>query len=92
MLHGDLKAELHAINITQTVKQLPSKLQNILELLDDGRLHGLDELQEKTELSEKQTRELVAFLTEYGFAEINHGNKNVRISQAAKKLLAQTTM
>jgi len=73
------------------VKPLSSKLQGILELLGDGRFHELNELQKETELSEKQTREIVAFLTEYGFVETNNGNEKVRISKAARKLLTQTT-
>ena len=73
------------------MKPLSSKLQGILELLGDGRFHGLNDLQKETELSEKQTREIVAFLTEYGFVETKNGNEKVRISKAARKLLAQTT-
>jgi DNA-binding IclR family transcriptional regulator len=70
------------------VKKLPSKFEGILELLDDGRFHALDELQEETQLNENKTRAIVAFLTEYGFAETNKRNDKVRISKAAKKLLA----
>ena len=71
------------------MKQLSSKLQNILELLGDGRCHGLDELQEETGLSQKQIRTVVEFLTEYGFAEMSRDEK-MKISMAAKKLCAQT--
>ena len=74
------------------MKKLASKFEGILELLDDGRFHALDELQEGTELSENQTKTIVAFLAEYGFAEMNKGNDKVRISKAAKKLTAQTTI
>jgi len=54
----------------RAVKRVATKLQGILELLGDGRFHGLDELQEETELSENETRAIVSFLAEYGFAEI----------------------
>ena len=73
------------------MKKLPSKFEGILELLDDGRFHELAELQEETQLNKNQTRTIVEFLAEYGFAEMNKGNNKVRISKAAKKLLAQTT-
>ncbi len=75
--------------VSQAVKYLSSKLQGILELLVDGRVHKLNELKKGTELSERQTAEIVAFLTKYGFLETNNENETVRISKAAKKLLAQ---
>jgi len=73
------------------VKKLTFKFEGIFELLDDGRFHGLGELREITELSENHTRAIVAFLAEYGFAEMNKWNDKVRISRAARKLLEQTT-
>jgi hypothetical protein len=69
---------------------LSSKLQDILELLGDGKFHGLDELQVRTRLSEKQAREVVAFLTEYGFAEMNRQKTKIRVSKDAKRLLTET--
>jgi len=67
-------------------------LQNILELLSDGEFHGLEELQMKTELNEKQTRTIVEFLTEYGFAEMHHENEKVRINKSTRNLLEKTTI
>ena len=61
-------------------------LEDFLDSLCDGLFHDLDELQEKTELSQKQAIAFVHFLTEFGFAEINDENKKVRISKAAKML------
>ena len=60
-----------------------------MELLSDGKFHGLEDLQMETELNVKQTKAAVEFLTEYGFMETNNGNKKVKISKAAKKLFAQ---
>ena len=71
---------------------MSSKFESILELLGDGRFHALDELQEEIELNENQTRAIVVFLAEYGFAEMKKGNDKVRISKAARKLSAQTTI
>ena len=66
-------------------------MQTFLELLGDGGFHGLNELLQKTELNDKEAKQVVAFLTEFGFAEMSYGNEKVRISKAARKLLAQTT-
>ena len=49
------------------------------------------ELQIGAQLSENQTREIVAFLAEYGFVEMDQGNEKVRISNTAKELFAQAT-
>ena len=65
-------------------------MQIFLQFLGDGRFHGLNELQQKTELNDKQTKQVVAFLTEFGFAEMSYGNEKVKISEAARKLFAQT--
>ena len=70
------------------MKQLSSKLGSILELLGDGKYHGVEELQEEIELSAEQTREILTFLTEYGFAEMNQRNEKARIRKDAKKLLS----
>ena len=71
---------------------MSAKLQNILELLSDGEFHELEELQMKTELNEKQTRTIVEFLTEYGFAEMHHENEKVRINKSTRNLLEKTTI
>jgi hypothetical protein len=68
---------------------LSSKLQNIIDLLCIGRCHTLDELQKETNLSDKQIEATVAFLVNYGFAEMNKGN-DVRITRVAQKLFTQT--
>ncbi len=72
------------------MKKLPSKLQGILEFLGDGKFHELDELQEGTGLSEKQAKEVLAFLAEYGFVLLNRDQSKVRVTQGTKRLLAQT--
>ncbi len=74
------------------MKQLSSKLEALLELLSDGRLHGLRELQEITQLCEEPNRWIVEFLVEYGFAEISDGTQRVRISKAARELLINTAL
>jgi DNA-binding IclR family transcriptional regulator len=57
-------------------------------LFADGRYHRVEEFMEKTELNEEHTREILAFLIEYGFAEMNEGNEKARISENAKKLFS----
>ncbi len=63
-----------------------------MELLSDGRLHGLKELQEITRLNEEPNGRIVEFLVEYGFAETSDGTQRVRISKAARRLLMKTAV
>jgi DNA-binding IclR family transcriptional regulator len=70
------------------VKCLSSKLESILELFADGRYHGVEELIEESALSEEQAREILAFLIEYGFAEMNEKKEKARISRDAKGLFS----
>lgn len=71
------------------MKRLSAKIENILELLGDGNYHELNELQDKTGLTQKQTRVVAEFLTEYGFVEMSQDEK-MKISRNAKKLLVPT--
>lgn len=66
------------------------KIQKVLELLSDGKLHRLEELQMHTGLSEKQARAVAEFLIEFGFAEATDEGKEVRISKSARELLVPT--
>lgn len=68
---------------------MSSKLQNIIDLLCIGRCYTLNELQEETHLSDRQVEATVAFLVNYGFAEMDKGNE-VRITKVAEKLFTQT--
>ena len=71
------------------VKRGAFKVQNIINLLCDGRYHTLDELQEETVFSKMQIEATVAFLLNFGFAEMNKGI-GVRITKDAKKFFTQT--
>ena len=71
------------------INRLSSRLQNIVDLLSDGKCHTSDELQKVANLSERQIDAAVAFLVDYGFAEMNKKNE-VRITRIAKKLFNQT--
>ena len=68
---------------------MSSKLQNIINLLCDGRCRSLHELQEETSLSKRQVEATVTFLLNYGFAEMNKGI-GVRITKDSAKFFTQT--
>jgi hypothetical protein len=62
----------------------------ILELLNDGRWHSLDEVRLKTELKENEVQQIVEFLKEYNFIILKGTKEAVRIEKAARRLLTQS--
>jgi hypothetical protein len=70
---------------------LDSKITMILEILSDGKWHGIEELQQRMELDEYEVREITTFLNKYDFAKIDDANKKVKINRDFQKLLTQTT-
>jgi hypothetical protein len=69
---------------------MDSKITVILEILSDGKWHGLEELQRRMELDEHKLQEIATFLNKYNFAEIDDENRKVKINRGFQKFLAQT--
>jgi DNA-binding IclR family transcriptional regulator len=67
-----------------------SKLAMVLDILSDGEWHGIDELQQRLELDEREVRVIAAFLSKYDFAKSDEENRKVRINRDFQKLLSQT--
>jgi DNA-binding IclR family transcriptional regulator len=67
-----------------------SKLAMVLDILSDGKWHGIDELQQRLELDEREVRVIAAFLSKYDFAKSDEENRKVRINRDFQKLLSQT--
>jgi DNA-binding IclR family transcriptional regulator len=63
----------------------------ILEILSDGKWHGIEELQQRMELDDYKVQEFTAFLNKYNFVTIDEANKKVRINRGFQKFLDQTT-
>jgi hypothetical protein len=69
---------------------MESKITMILEILSDGKWHGIEELQQRMELDEYKVQEITTFLNKYDFATIDDVNKKVKINRGFQKFLAQT--
>jgi DNA-binding IclR family transcriptional regulator len=67
-----------------------SKITMVLEILGDGKWHGIDELLHSLSLSEDKFRELTSFLNAYSFVKFDEKHGRVKINSDFKKLLAQT--
>ena len=61
----------------------------ILELLSDGKWHGIEELLLRAGLSERKFWEVMGFLGEYGFVKSDEKNKKIKINRDFQRLLAQ---
>jgi DNA-binding IclR family transcriptional regulator len=69
---------------------LVSKITMILEILGDGKWHGIEELQQRLELNEREVQEIITFLNKYDFVKIDKEHGKVKINRNFQKLLAQT--
>lgn len=68
---------------------MTSKITIVLEVLGDGKWHGIEEMRQQTDLTSEEMTEIAEFLGKYGFAEIDDANSKVKINRAFKKILAQ---
>ncbi len=66
-----------------------SKIMSILEMLVDGKWHGIVELQQRLGLNEHKVQEITTFLNKYDFVKIDKENGKVKINPNLQKLLAQ---
>jgi DNA-binding IclR family transcriptional regulator len=69
---------------------LVSKITMILEMLGDGKWHGIEELQLRLGLNEREVQEITTFLNKYDFVKIDKEHGKVKINRNFQKLLAQT--
>ena len=67
-----------------------SKLAMVLDILSDGKWHGIDELQQRLELKEHEVRKITTFLSKYDFVKSDEENRKVRINRDFQRFLAQT--
>ena len=67
-----------------------SKITMILEMLGDGKWHGIEELQLRLGLNELKVQEVTSFLNKYDFVKIDKEHRKVKINRNFQKLRAQT--
>lgn len=67
-----------------------SKLEVILELLADGAWHGIVEVQQRLGLDAYTVEEVMVFLCEYSFVQVDEERGLVRVNPDFKKLLVET--
>jgi len=70
-------------------ERLVSKVMVILELLNDGKWHGTEDLLLTAGLCERKFLEITGFLTKYGFVMVDDKNRKMKINKDFQRLLAQ---
>ena len=65
------------------------KITVMLDILSDGKWHGIEELLLRLELNEHKLQEVTTFLNNYDFVKIDKKNRKVKINKDFQKLLAQ---
>jgi predicted transcriptional regulator len=71
------------------MERVVSKVMVILELLSDGKWHGVEELLLGAGLSEQKFQEITGFLSKYGFVKVDEENKKVKVNRDFQRLLVQ---
>jgi hypothetical protein len=67
-----------------------SEIAVILEILGDGKWHGLAELQHEMGIAAYKVQEIAAFLNRYDFAVIDGAKEKVKVNRDFRKFLART--
>ena len=58
----------------------------IVRILEDGRCHELEEITNRTVMSEERVQGVVNFLSNYGFAQVDIEYKKIRLNPDFLKL------
>ena len=69
---------------------MASEIALILEILSDGKWHGIEELRRRIDLNAHKMQEITMFLIEFDFAQIDNVKGKVKINSDFQKFLAET--
>jgi DNA-binding IclR family transcriptional regulator len=70
---------------------LPSRIAGILDILSDGKWHGIEELQQQMDMDESEVQKIAAFLNKYDFTTVDDANKKVKINKNFHEFLERIT-
>ena len=69
---------------------LSSEIAVLLEILGDGKWHGLTELQQQAGLAEYKVHGITEFLCRFDFAVVDEANKKVKVKRDFQEFLMRT--
>jgi len=59
-------------------------------MLKDRQWHTLEEIQQKTKITKKQTKQIIQFLKEYNFITTDKTEEKIMLNKTVQKFLTQT--
>ncbi len=68
---------------------MSSVVEALLEMLSDGKWHGLAELRQQIGVAAYQMQGLAAFLSRFDFAVVDEANEKVKINGDFQEFLAR---
>lgn len=71
------------------MKRVVSKAMIILELLNDGKWHRIEELFLSSGLNEPKFQEITGFLNKYSFVVVDEETKKIKVNSDFRRLLVQ---
>jgi hypothetical protein len=71
---------------------MQSRIEDIVELLKDGKWHTLKEISQKTQLHEFKIEMLTGLLADYSFIEYNKREKKAKSSKVFAEFLEKTSL
>jgi len=60
-------------------------------MLNDGKWHMLEEIQQKTKMDKNQIQPIIEFLEEYNFIVMDEAKKKIKLDKTVQKFLTHTT-
>jgi DNA-binding IclR family transcriptional regulator len=69
---------------------LGSEIALLLEILSDGKWHGLAELQQQAGLAEYKVHGIADFLCRFEFAVVDEASRKVRVNRDFQEFLMRT--
>jgi hypothetical protein len=67
-----------------------SEIAVLLEILGDGKWHGLTELQQQAGLAEYKVQGITGFLCRFDFAVVDEANNRVKVKREFQEFLMRT--
>ena len=67
-----------------------SEIAVLLEILGDGKWHGLTELQQQAGLAEYKVHGITGFLCRFDFAVVDEANRKVKVKRDFQEFLMRT--
>ncbi len=60
-------------------------------MLDDGKWHVLEEIQQKTKMDKNQIQPMIEFLKAYNFIVMDEAKKKIKLDKTVQKFLTHAT-